>query len=288
LRRLDVFDAHRLTDKGLVSFADSSHVEEIYFRHAKFSRKALSSVASIRELRVLVLNFSRIHDDDLSALVGNPSIERLSLFILPITDKSVETLLSIPQLNDLTLLGTAISDAGIKRIRRERPNLRLRADREADAINAVEVSLKDVNEGKTTRLTIQDRGIRDDHLTQIGTLTKLDSLALNSLLLTDATAAQLQTLEFLKELDVSGSQITANGLRRLVKLPRLRTLTLDEEQVTDETINVLKQMPSLKHVWVKLGREPADSKKLEAKMRATLPGYDLHFEEPRSGMDPWE
>jgi hypothetical protein len=116
----------------------------------------------------------------------------------------------------------------------------------------------------------------------------IDSLALDAPHLTDVTLARVETLTGLKELDVSGSQITVNGLRRLVTLPRLRTLTLDEEQVTDDMIDILKQMSVLKHIWVKLGLEPADSKKLEDKMRAALPGYDLHFEEPQGKIDPWE
>ncbi len=288
LRQLTVNDAHRITDQGVIDFANGSHVEVLVFWHAKLSHKALSGIASLRELRILALNSSKVHDDDLSALTDNETVERLSFWEAPITDKSVDTLISMPKLRVLTLLGTAISDAAVNRFRQERPDLKVVADRETDAIDAVKMSMKDVTDGKTTRLTIQGRSIRDGHLSQIGALTKVDSLALNALLLTDMTAARVETLELLKELDISGSQITANGLRHLTKLPRLRTLTLDEDQVTDETINVLKQMPVLKNVWVKLGLEPADSKKLGTKMRAMLPAYDLHFEEPRSGTDPWE
>lgn len=283
LRVLDIMDAHRITAKSLKQLAVTSKSESLSLWRSKLTKFGLASIASMPNLKELTLVLAPVKDDDLEALAGNDRIERLTTDLCLFTDRGLPAFRAMPHLKDLHLMGVALSDAGIAALRTDRPHLKVSYSPIGEDLKA---NIDDIVVGNTTRLSVY--GATDQQLADLGMPMTIDSLALNSRYLTDAILAGVETLTKLKELDIAGSQITGKGLRRLTKLQALRTLTLDEEQIDDEAIAVLSRLPALKHIWIKLGLEPADSEKLKKKMREKLGGYDLHFDEPTAKIDPWE
>jgi hypothetical protein len=288
LRTLEVIDAHRITDDAMAQLAESSRLESLSLWRSKLTRTGLASIAAMRNLRELTLVVLPITDDDLKPLANNNRIETVLLSCSLITDRSLQMFQTMRVLKRLHLPGEAVTDAGVAALKKERPDLTVTYESEASDLADLQTSIADVMAGKTTRLTVQGTKICDRHLADLGTLTKIDSLALNARHLTNATLARIDTLAKLKELDISSSQMFGDGLHHLAKLPALRTLTLDEAQIDDEAIETLKMVPALKHIWVKLGLEPADSEKLKAKMTSALHDHDLYFDQPWTKIDPWE
>jgi hypothetical protein len=284
---LEIVDGHRITEGSLAELAARSNLEFLSIWRAKLTAKGCASISAMHELRILWLWLAPITDKVIEPLAGNNRIERLSFPATMVTDDVLKIVQSMRGLKWVSLSGAAVTDAGVAELKKNRPDLQVFSDSEADAFSYLKASIDEVNAGTTTRLAVGG-SVSDGHLSELGTLTKVDSLALGGRYLTDAALERAKTLTGLKELDISGSQMTGKGLQHLLKLPNLTTLTLDEKQLDDDAIATIKKLPALKHIHVKLGLEPADSLKLKDKAVKALPGYDLHFDEPQGKIDPWE
>jgi hypothetical protein len=285
LRMLDIVDAHRITEMSLNELTATSHSEYLDLWRSKLTGKGLAAIAGIRELRYLGLAVAPINDKDFESLAGNSRIERLIVSATLLTDDACKTVQSMIGLKRICLWDQAETDAGIVELKRNRPDLEVFCS--GDSIAEFKTRIDDVNAGVTARLEVA-MNVSDQHLSELGTLTKINSLALWNRRLADAALESVKTLTGLKELDISGSQISGKGLLHLLRLPNLTTLTLDERQLDDDAFANIKKLPALKHISVKLGLEPADSLKLKDKTAKALPGYDLHFDEPHGKIDPWE
>ncbi len=66
----------------------------------------------------------RVTDEQLATLNVLPSIHSLRIENVPLTDTAVDVLLSIKQMENLTIVNTRISKEGLSRLKAKYPNLR--------------------------------------------------------------------------------------------------------------------------------------------------------------------
>lgn len=291
LRLLYLDDAREVGDSGFAALANSSTLQTLILWRPCLTRQRVANLARVQNLQELSIIGARISDELLLPLAQNNSIEVLRISDSLITDAGLQIVTSIRNLKRLDLLNCAVTDAAVASIKKSRPELTINCDSEKPDLADLKTNFDEIAVGITTRLVIQGWKIRDAHVTGIGKLASIESLALTAAQLTDKSLARCAALTNLKELEIQSSNISGRGLWHVINLPNLRTLTLDERQIDDEAIAALAALPALKNVWIKRNRDVADGEKREEKLRVALPeskGYKLHFDKFRSSDGPWE
>ncbi len=290
LQTIRVDDTHRMTERGLEQFFMMTNLESIRLFRARISAKSIGRIAAMPGLRQLVLSDSMITDADLIPIGRNAHIRTLHFALSLITDDGLRQL-HCRSLTFLNLGYTAVTDAGIAAFKLEHPDVTVFYDSEAPDLADLKTKIDDVKAGRRTYFAIGGWKIQDRHLSELGELTGIESLALNARHLTDATLARVESLKRLKELDVSSSLITGRGLRHVVKLPQLRSLTLDEGQIDDEAIRAIKELPAPMDIWIKHELNGEELKRLEVRLNAALPatkGIKLHLDARSNSGAPWD
>jgi internalin A len=137
-------------------------------------------------------------DSTLDAVVKNKDLKRLDLSFTYITDRGIEKLQQLQQLEELNLhTAEFITDAAMSYLR---ANKRLK------------------------KLVLRGTDITDVALPYIAELTNLQSLDLSQTMLGDGGLESLPSLSRLEELDLGGSRINGTNLNFLKLLPKLRKL----------------------------------------------------------------
>jgi hypothetical protein len=307
LKQATITDPAEISGADWSRFAASSDVESLLLNKVRLSALSLSRLAAMKRLRELVIMECRITDKGLAAFEGNSRIEEFGLYGTLITDEGLHYLRSMTELKSVDLRKTAVTDDGVSALLAARPELEVRYESERPDLNELAEKIATAKNGTSIMVEIHEIAspdeeskpyfavtgwkIQDRHLTELGELTGIESLALNAHHLTDATLARVESLKRLKELDVSSSLITGHGLRHVVKLPQLRSLTLDERQIDDEGIHVLKELSAPMDVWIKHELDGEELKRLEARLKAALPGttgIKLHFDARSNSGSPWD
>jgi hypothetical protein len=99
--------------------------EDLYPIPKSAVTKLLESIRRLPKLKTLEIGTTWLHDDDLAILRGHPKLEILLLNGCPITTKSFDTLVSLPQLKEVQLYNTKISVKETQRLAQLLPNLRI-------------------------------------------------------------------------------------------------------------------------------------------------------------------
>jgi len=156
-------------------------------------------------------------DDDLANLKNLAGLKSLSLARTGITGRGFVHLRGLPELVDLIVDGTQVTDDSLKEL------------------------------GSLPRLTTfraYATAIGDEGAAQL-LGSKLTTLALGRSRLTDRGLESLAQISSLTSLDVSQTAVTDRGLALIARLPNLRILNLDNTQVTDAGMSELKSHPKL-------------------------------------------
>lgn len=206
-------------------------------------RTPFKLISAILETRINPSN-----EKGLAKLNGLKNLRLLGLMNTSMTDLGLETLKDLPELTQLNLQVTGITNAGLKSVARFRALEWL-------GLSHVPLSDKGVAEltGLTnlTSLSLQHTKIGDDGLKHIAKLKKLNYLNIGNTQVTDAGMAELAGLTELTQLYVSNPKFTGAGMKHLHGLPRLATLEIgDGAGLTDDG---LASFPGLKQLnWLRL------------------------------------
>lgn len=137
-------------------------------------------------------------DNDLQRIIGMRGLKKLDLSFTYVTDKGIELIPQLKELEELTLdTAEFITDAAMNHLR---ANKRLR------------------------KLVLRGTDITDVALPYIGELHALRSLDLSHSMLGDVGIESLASLTELEELDLGGTRITGINLHFLKLLPKLKRL----------------------------------------------------------------
>lgn len=232
---------HRqLVGQDDIGFADIAD-----FTHARVTDEEMPLVASLHQLRLLILPKSDITDAGLSAIQDMPNLEFLALPDTRVTDAGMEHLRRFPQLKRLDLRRTKITDAGLRRIA-ELPNLRV--------------------------LLLAETRVTDTGMSYIGKLVELEELNLNGTSVGDVGLQHLKPLQNLKILRLQATRVRDEGLVLAPDLKSLKQLDLQGTLLSDSVINVLRGC-AVPHIRIGLPNSVSDDAVNE--LRTVLPNASI-------------
>ncbi|CAN5289160.1 hypothetical protein BH10CYA1_BH10CYA1_28100 [soil metagenome] len=182
-------------------------------------------ICHLTELKELDLAGSNTDDRDLE-LVANaiPHLQSLNISYTRVTDRCIDSILKMKQLNTLVLWKDKINDAALKKLSKSKA-----------------LKFLDIRE-----TPISDRGLKD-----LCQLNSLSSLNLASTTITDDGLASLNKLRQLKMLDLSSTRITDAGLDKLRTIPSLECLNLSHTEISDRGLRKLADLKSLRKLWLR-------------------------------------
>ena len=213
----------------------------------------LQLLKDLPDLRVLILGGpqgTKVTDKSLEHLKGLVNLQRLHLYGTPITDEGMVHLKGLTDLRLLHIVGTRVSPDGLKHLKGMTKLEQLDYDGIDDAGLA---HLKGLTSLKTLHLyqcTVTDAGL--EHLAG---LTNLQSLHFGSAKITDGGLKHLKKLTALRDLSLGappghfggGNPITDAGIEHLKGLTKLEILNIRHTQVTNAGVKqILKELPKLK------------------------------------------
>jgi hypothetical protein len=140
-----------------------------------------------------------------------------------VSNDDLRCLKAFPNLSELSVEATAISDAGLVHI----------------------AKLKHLRTLRLSRTRITDAGLKS-----ISGLSELRDLYLLQTAITDAGLAEVGKLENLQVLWLAETRITDAGVAKVDKLSNLRLVDLAETRVTDACAPTLRKFPRLRGLWL--------------------------------------
>lgn len=183
-----------------------------------------------------------IEDEIIEVLEDTPELRELSLSDTPITDAGLARLPELPKLEYLSLMDTKFSGAGLARLK-ELPSL---INLDLGYSHVAEESLVHLEslEGLQS-LSLAGTRVGDDGLSHLAPLRKLSWLMLIETEVSDAGLVHLRNMHDLEFLFLSDTQIRGGGFAHLTGLKRLRHLCLARAQVTDVALPHLGRLSGL-------------------------------------------
>lgn len=116
----------RVTDASLPVIAAMPVLESLNVQSTGFTEALVPVLAGREGLRVLLLDSGQVSDGSIPAIAGLKRLEWLAIGGPELTDASVEHLVQMAQLTSLQLTPSGITDEGIRRLRRELKNCKVR------------------------------------------------------------------------------------------------------------------------------------------------------------------
>jgi serine/threonine protein kinase len=228
-----------VSDESVALLANLPKLQHLNIGQTKFTGASFSKLPS--SLRSLGAYDLAVTDDDVAQLKRKTRLIALDLTGSGITDKSLDTILAMKQLEALVIGRTRIGAEGMMRLK-ELPNLR------SLTLNDLHVT-KDVvrNLAKLPQLQaidLSNSSISDDGIAELKGMP-IAYIDLHSTNIGDAALATLSEIPTLLFLDAGKTRVTGKGLLQLAKLPKLKTLGLFEIPLTASERAALKEaMPN--------------------------------------------
>ena len=256
------------------SFATNGTIDQLkfnpnYSNHAPLSDESRERLASLENLRELVLAGSSFDDGQLAKLAPPASLESLDLTGTAVTDDGLQLLVQFPRLAKLDLANTSITDAGLTHLS-HLPRLReltltltdvsdegLRALEAAPALESVDALLTAVTAAGAERFRRSrpqanvEFGASDDLLTSSPKMSR-ESVIFQSVLGvgTVAQSIELRRLHARGRVVADGisAAVTDAGLKAITAHPEIEELDLRESEVTDTGLMTLRTLANLKRL----------------------------------------
>lgn len=120
------FDSLKLTDAEIAKFGVFPDLSYVSLRGYELSAETFKALGAYNQLRSLQLTNAKLNLADLLAVPQTRGVERLALRnVQGISDLSIPEIISMPNLNQLELSGTGITDEGLATLIAAKPNLNL-------------------------------------------------------------------------------------------------------------------------------------------------------------------
>lgn len=244
----------------------------------------MQAAAKLPSLRAIICTGPDVTSDAVSALKGHPRLEKLAATDRSaIGDAGIEALVSVPNLMDLTLERSEITDAAyahlakMKKLKYVRAPLTKTTDvgvKQLAAATQIELldfrdctGVSDEGVGALSKLTkirsfkVWGRQITDKSLSTFGLMTNMASLGLQDTAVTGDGGA-LAPLVKLTDLDVFRSTFGDEGLKSVAGAKGMKVLKLRDCKVTADGLKVLSGFANLEKL--DLSESRADDSTLQA------------------------
>ncbi|MBC7822233.1 MAG: hypothetical protein IAG10_35560 [Planctomycetaceae bacterium] len=242
-------------------------------------------------LKCLNLREMRVADDDLKQLAKFPKLERLSLLSTAIRDAGLEHVVRLESLVQLDV-GGFITDAGLKRLSKSR-SIRQLSLIDAQITDAAAESL--VAMPQLESLTLQWTRFGDAGLKQLAAADRLKRLSAESSTFTDAGVEALASCKRLESLGLLGEELTVACLKPLETMTGLRELPISFPNQRQEDLKALRTALSKTKVRdfslsVASGSRCCDGFAFDANTGAPIETLSSQFgrPDPVTGETQWE
>jgi hypothetical protein len=170
------------------------------------------------------IQVERTDDEVIPRLLAIPGLKRLYIYKGQASDRAMETVAKLTNLEVLMMWEATVTDAGIERLK----SLRM--------LNSIHVD---------------KAGLGDDSLKHLSSLPLLHTMNLQGNRFTDKGLAYLKDMRRLKQLvpDNGDTDITDAGMAHLSGLVNLERLGIQQTRVTDEGLKHLVGLKKLKDLW---------------------------------------
>lgn len=242
------------------------------------------AAAKLPSLRVIICTGPDVNNEAVAALKGHGRLERLAATDRSaIGDAGVEALVSVPNITELTLERSEITDAAyahlakMKKLRSVRANLTKTTDAGVKQLaDATQIELLDFRDctgvgddgisalNKLTKIRsfkVWGRQITDKSLSVFGQMTNMASLGLQDTAVTGEGGA-LSTLTRLTDFDAFRSTFNDEGLKSVAGAKGMKVLKLRDCKVTADGLKLLSGFTNLEKL--DLSESRADDSTLQA------------------------
>jgi len=192
-----------LTDDGLRHVASLGRLKRLSLWQTRITDEGLAHLAGLRDLEVLDIHNTRLTDAALEHLRGHPNLTRL-IHSIPVSDASIDVLVSMPRLRLESLVCVKISDDGLRQVARLRT---------------------------LESLVVRSSQVTDDGLTHLRRLKRLKSIELRDCAATDAGITVLASLPMLEALSIHNVPVTGDCLSALAESQSLTQFELSGTSV---------------------------------------------------------
>ena len=127
LEELRVWNAREVTDAGVAPLASLSRLKKLQLDHTQITDKSLEHISHMPQIEVLFLNNNQLTDAGVAHLRRLTRLRELRIDSDPqrpnsVTDKSLEFLLELPDLEKLGVKHTGVSKEFLEKIKQRFPN----------------------------------------------------------------------------------------------------------------------------------------------------------------------
>jgi Leucine-rich repeat (LRR) protein len=244
LQGLD-FNHLQVSDAGLNQLAGLKGLRWLQLRDVGVTDRGLEWLSELKQLEILRLPYTNVSAEGVGRLVELPRLRELSLQgklqDLDLTDAFVDALARLQRLQTLSLIGTNLTDQGLKRLAGMTQLREL-----SFAGHVTDTGLKALAAFQQLRtLDLADSGISDAGLKELGALRQLEVLRLNRTKVTGSGFRSLASLPALRELRLGGCALTDAGLKELAGVTQLQSLGLANTRITDAGMKHLAALTEL-------------------------------------------
>ncbi|CAI5528098.1 unnamed protein product [Closterium sp. Naga37s-1] len=229
LTELNVEWCALLTNTGLKHMQALTRLTSLNLAYTRFGvidtprnrsmQSAPSFISSLRSLRHLNLDSSRVNDLAMAELAGLTALESLDLSDSTVGDAGIRSVSAMTRLSSLNLSYCSVTDGGVTSI---------------------------AHLSALTSLSLDTRSITDAGLKRLSALTNLTNLDLFGARVTDEGMAVVKGFKKLRVLEVCGGGITDKGVKELASLPQLASLNVSQNQrITDTGVKALAALTTL-------------------------------------------
>lgn len=259
--------ARSLCPRQFVEYAGNlffGDVDSIFVNFREFAGR----IPMFPRLRRLEIHDPNWNDDDTIHLAGLAQLERLSLNRTDISNTSLRTIVGLPNLRQLLLEETSLTDADLSILGSSRITAVSLADTNVSDVGVEQLArvqtLRAVSLARTRitdqgvaalgeldlhTLVLDETNIGDQALRGVSRCRSLKELSINKTQVSDEGLAFLsgQSIEWLRMAECA---VTDRGLRHIATLPSLQELTLSGTRITDDGVEALGNCRELIHLDV--------------------------------------
>ena len=247
-----------ITDEGLAQLAQLTELRHISLAYTGIGDAGLAHLAKCENLETLRLNAcSNFTDDGLAALRNLRGLRLLVLDNNPgLTQRSVDTLAAMSQLEELSIRLAAVSEEDARRLHRALPDCTIM--HQSGAFGPVDYAAqREIAEWVRSiggNVAVQESGAgagewrwADGELPEAAFRVTGISLSANDQV-TDADMQRMVSLEHLRWLHVGATGITDQGVEPLANLVDLRYLILGQTEADGDSLQHLSGMTKMSHL----------------------------------------
>lgn len=253
-RELHLWVPYSLTDKGMVHFSKLQKLRSFSFHNLEGSKlymkrrvtdEGILQLANLSRIQRLGLSYTRVTQKSLDGLKKLIDMEHLEIGPASIRDDVLPLLDHYKGLKRLKIhMATRVTDNGMKHLNKfsqlEHLDLGITGVRGP--------GLRHLTDLKRIRYISLGMMSMDSGMSHLSKMTSLETVVLGNSFVSDAGMVHLASLKKLRNLSIESSRVSDVGVAHVAKLKELREIHLWKAKVTDKGLQLLGQLPNLRRI----------------------------------------